>query len=71
MNRVTVTSVISLPVYGKYIRHEIGTLFGKEMHRFVLDEGLSSEYSTFWSTDENKLFGAVLKRFNRKLLRLV
>jgi hypothetical protein len=65
MIRASETRVLS--VYSRPVRHEIGSLFGKEMHRFTIDAGLSSQYVTQWSDNENILFRDVLKRIGGKL----
>lgn len=61
----------ALTVYGSPVRHEIGLLFGKEMHRFVVNAGTAKQFVTQWSDNENALFRTVVERVGKKGLRLV
>lgn len=61
----------ALTVYGSPVRHEIGMLFGKEMHRFVVNAGTAKQFVTQWSDNENALFRTVVERVGKKGLRLV
>lgn len=68
MKRMPVGEVQSYAILGRSVRRERQIVDGVTLYRFTLDPGYSTEYSTFWSTDAQKLFNGVLNRINRKKL---
>jgi hypothetical protein len=60
--------VLSTQIEGRPVRRETVFLDGQTFHRFTLNPGMRNEFTTFYSTDEQKLLNAVIKRAKRILI---
>lgn len=65
------TELHSFVVYDRQVHHEIGSLNGKEFHRFTIDPCTYMTYTSEWSNDENGAFAKVLKRIGKSHLALI
>lgn len=60
--------ILSTTMRGRQIRRETVFVDGGTFHRYTLDPGLRTEYTTFYSTDEEKLRTGILKRIQRTFI---
>lgn len=65
LKMLPVGEVSSLQVLGRLVRKEMVLVEGTRFYRFTVDPGLSTEYTTFLSTDERRLYTGILKRLSR------
>jgi hypothetical protein len=52
----------SVVLFNRLVRKETSFTTGGRFYRFTLDPGLRTEYATYWSTDEEKLYKNVVKK---------
>lgn len=65
LNTLPMGEVHSLIVNGHHVRKESLVIDGTRFYRFTVDPGLTSEYTTFLSTDEKRLYSGLIKRLSR------
>lgn len=52
----------SVVLFNRLVRKESSQTTAGRFYRLTLDPGLTTEYSTCWSTDEEKLYKTVVRR---------